>query len=85
MWTKPLSSSACLPIGFGGITGIKGSGKVQGLKKDTDRMGAVLTIRAEIKIPPILLILCGKLGGTIDSRELDTLSNRHFYTVQETG
>ncbi|OWZ15313.1 hypothetical protein PHMEG_00011070 [Phytophthora megakarya] len=54
-----------------GIEGRKGSTKVQGLKKHTGCMTAVLTIRAD--------------GWTIDSHELDTHPSGHFYTVEEAG
>ncbi|OWZ16292.1 hypothetical protein PHMEG_0009933 [Phytophthora megakarya] len=70
-----------------GIKGRKGSAKVQGLNKHTGRMTAVLTIRADgfVKKNPILFILRGILGGTIDSHELDMLPSGQFYTVQEAG
>ncbi|POM59569.1 hypothetical protein PHPALM_31673 [Phytophthora palmivora] len=90
-----------------GIKGRKGSVKVQGLKKHSGRMTAVLTIRSDGKLYlifvlcaivifltcykyyvfrkklPILFILRGKLGGSIESNELHKLPSSHFYTVHE--
>ncbi|KAK1937153.1 hypothetical protein P3T76_009931 [Phytophthora citrophthora] len=77
------------PVRIWGVKGRSGSAKVQDLTKHCGRMTAVLTIRVDGlffgKKLPILFILQGKLGGTIETKEIRSLPKGHFYTVQEAG
>ncbi|POM62845.1 hypothetical protein PHPALM_27939 [Phytophthora palmivora] len=67
--------------------GLNGSAKVNYAEKHSTRLTAVMTIRADGKMLPILFIMKGKPGGTI---EMDELPNYlqvqgHIYCVQENG
>ncbi|DAZ92835.1 TPA: hypothetical protein N0F65_009637, partial [Lagenidium giganteum] len=60
-----------------------GSAQVRFAEKHSVRITAVMDIRADGKKLPILFILKGKPGGTIEQRKCPTLPSGHFYAVQE--
>ncbi|KAE9046276.1 hypothetical protein PR001_g4635 [Phytophthora rubi] len=63
--------------------GRRDSAKVLGLEKHSTRLTAVLTARADgIKLP-ILFIVRGKPGGSIEAKELNKYPKGHVYVVQE--
>ncbi|KAF0756593.1 hypothetical protein AaE_004574, partial [Aphanomyces astaci] len=59
------------------------SSKVDKTQKHSDRLTAVLTCRANGDKLPILFIVHGVPGGTIDRHELATYPEGHYYDVQE--
>ncbi|RHZ21996.1 hypothetical protein DYB37_006756 [Aphanomyces astaci] len=61
------------------------SSKVDKKQKHSDRITAVLTCRADGSKLPILFIVHGVPGGTIDEVELDTYPEEHYYSVQESA
>ncbi|KAG2973301.1 hypothetical protein PC119_g22942 [Phytophthora cactorum] len=67
------------------LKGRRGSGKVKHIQINAGRLTAVLTIRADGKKLPILFILRGMPGGTVETDELPTYPSGHVYTVQESG
>ncbi|KAG4045433.1 hypothetical protein PC123_g19160 [Phytophthora cactorum] len=67
------------------LKGRRGSAKVKHIQKNSGRLTAVLTIRADGKKLPILFILRGMPGGTVETDELPTYPSGHVYTVQESG
>ncbi|KAG2825846.1 hypothetical protein PC116_g12987 [Phytophthora cactorum] len=67
------------------LKGRRGSAKVKHIQKNSGRLTAVLTIRADGKKLPILFILRGMSGGTVETDELPTYPSGHVYTVQESG
>jgi hypothetical protein len=52
-------------------------------EKHSDRITAVLTVRADGRKLPILFIVHGKPGGSIETTELPTYPIGHIYCVQE--
>ncbi|RHY98005.1 hypothetical protein DYB37_004741 [Aphanomyces astaci] len=58
---------------------IGGSSKVDKSQKHSDRMTAVLTIREKL---PILFIVKGEPGGSIETEEVPTYPAGHVYAVQ---
>ncbi|KAH9101331.1 hypothetical protein LEN26_015726 [Aphanomyces euteiches] len=60
-----------------------GSSKISGGDKHAYRTTAVLTVRADGVKLPILFVIKGVPGGTIDMKELDGYPKGHFYAVQE--
>ncbi|CAK4098742.1 unnamed protein product, partial [Aphanomyces euteiches] len=62
---------------------VGGSSKVDKSEKHSDRLTAVLTIRADGKKLPILFIVNGKTGGKVESDEIPTYPQGHVYVVQE--
>ncbi|KAH9181428.1 hypothetical protein AeNC1_016596, partial [Aphanomyces euteiches] len=62
---------------------VGGSSKVDKSEKHSDRLTAVLTIRADGKKLPILFIVNGKPGGNIETFEVPSYPTEHFYAVQE--
>ncbi|KAG4230258.1 hypothetical protein PC116_g21444 [Phytophthora cactorum] len=67
------------------LKGRRGSAKVKHIQKNSGRLTPVLTIRADGKKLPILFILRGMPGGTVETDELPTYPSGHVYTVQESG
>uniref|UniRef100_H3GYX3 DDE-1 domain-containing protein n=1 Tax=Phytophthora ramorum TaxID=164328 RepID=H3GYX3_PHYRM len=59
------------------------SAKVLGLNKHSTRLTAVITARADGKKMPILFIVRGKPGGSIETKELKKYPKGHVYAVQE--
>ncbi|RHY43303.1 hypothetical protein DYB34_011747 [Aphanomyces astaci] len=59
------------------------SSKCTKTDKHSERLTAVLTIRADGVKLPILFIVKGKPGGTIETNELPTYPPGHVYAVQE--
>ncbi|RHZ03113.1 hypothetical protein DYB37_013869 [Aphanomyces astaci] len=59
------------------------SSKVDKTEKHSDRLTALLTIRADGVKLPIMFIVRGQPGGTIEKRELRTYPAGHWYAVQE--
>jgi len=60
-----------------------GSAKVASVSKQSSRVTAVMAIRSNGEKLPILFILKGTPGGRIESTELGTYPEGHFYTVQQ--
>ncbi|RHY80954.1 hypothetical protein DYB31_016729, partial [Aphanomyces astaci] len=56
--------------------------KVDKVQKHSERVTALLTIRADVKLP-IMFVVRGKPGGTIDKKEIPTYPPGHWYAVQE--
>ncbi|GMF42258.1 unnamed protein product [Phytophthora fragariaefolia] len=67
--------------------GRKGSAKVKYTEKHSARLTAVLTVRVDGKKLPILFIVKGMPGGSIDKEELPKYpqGQGHVYWVQENG
>jgi DDE superfamily endonuclease len=66
------------------IWAVKGkSAKVKQSQKHSDRLTAMLTVRADGKKLPIFFIVKGQPAGIIESQELPTYPPDHFYAVQE--
>ncbi|KAG6574318.1 Dimodular nonribosomal peptide synthase [Phytophthora cinnamomi] len=67
--------------------GRKGSAKVKYTEKHSVRLTAVMTVRADSKRCPILFIVKGVPGGSIETTELPTYpqGQGHVYCVQENG
>ncbi|KAE9272026.1 hypothetical protein PR003_g30330 [Phytophthora rubi] len=67
--------------------GRKGSAKVKYTEKHSARLTAVLTFRADGKKLPILFIVKGMPGGSIEKEELPKYpqGQGHVYCVQENG
>ncbi|KAF0705748.1 hypothetical protein AaE_014381 [Aphanomyces astaci] len=61
------------------------SSKCKKTTKHSERLTAVMTIRADGVKLPILFIVKGKPGGTIDTSELPTYPPGHVYAVQESA
>ncbi|RHY21798.1 hypothetical protein DYB36_011325 [Aphanomyces astaci] len=60
-----------------------GSSKISAGEKHSMRMTAVLTVRADgIKLP-IMFIMKGQPGGRIETNEVPTFPEGHFYAVHE--
>jgi hypothetical protein len=59
------------------------SAKLKYSHKHSDRMTAVLTVRADGKKLPIFFIMKGTPGGSIEAQELLTYPAQHVYAVQE--
>ncbi|RQM23507.1 hypothetical protein B5M09_004631 [Aphanomyces astaci] len=62
---------------------IGGSSKVDKDQKHSDRMTAVLSIRSNGEKLPILFIVKGQPGGTIEQNEIPTYPDGHVYVVQK--
>ncbi|KAH9151337.1 hypothetical protein AeRB84_006025, partial [Aphanomyces euteiches] len=62
---------------------VGGSSKVDKSEKHSDRLTAVLTIRADGRKLPILFIVHGKPGGKIEADEIHSYPDGHVYAVQE--
>ena len=62
---------------------IGGSSKVDKSEKHSDQITAVLKVRADGRKLPILFIVHGKPGGSIETTELPTYPIGHIYCVQE--
>ncbi|KAE9045475.1 hypothetical protein PR002_g2200 [Phytophthora rubi] len=54
-----------------------------GLDKHSTRLTAVLTARADGKKLPILFVVRGKPGGSIEAKELKKYPKEHVYAVQD--
>ncbi|RHZ07473.1 hypothetical protein DYB31_012108 [Aphanomyces astaci] len=61
------------------------SSKYKKATKHSERLTAVMTIRADGVKLPILFIVKGKPGDTIDTSELPTYPPGHVYAVQESA
>ncbi|RHY49964.1 hypothetical protein DYB38_011779 [Aphanomyces astaci] len=61
------------------------SSKYKKTTKHSERLTAVMTIRADGVKLPILFIVKGKPGDTIDTSELPTYPPGHVYAVQESA
>ncbi|RHY05816.1 hypothetical protein DYB36_006294, partial [Aphanomyces astaci] len=59
------------------------SSKVSTGEKHSPRLTAVLTIRADGTKLPLLFIVKGQLGGTIEKQELESYPAGHHYAVQK--
>ena len=57
--------------------------KISAGEKHSYRMTAVLTIRADGKKLPILFIMKGEEGGSIERDEFPTFPDGHFYAMQK--
>ncbi|OQR83710.1 hypothetical protein ACHHYP_14377 [Achlya hypogyna] len=66
-------------------TAVGASSKVDKSEKHSDRLTAVLTIRADGYKLPILFILNGKPGGYIETHELPNYPSGGVYVVQESA
>ncbi|KAH9117779.1 hypothetical protein LEN26_012437 [Aphanomyces euteiches] len=60
-----------------------GSSRVSGGEKHSYRMTAVMTVRADGAKLPILFIIKGSPGGSIETDEFPTYPEGHFYAVQQ--
>ncbi|KAE9019868.1 hypothetical protein PF005_g6564 [Phytophthora fragariae] len=63
--------------------GRRDSAKMFGLDKHSTRLTAVLTARADGKKLPILFVVRGKPGGSIEAKELKKYPKEHVYAVQD--
>ncbi|RQM16649.1 hypothetical protein B5M09_011395 [Aphanomyces astaci] len=62
-----------------------GSSMVDKKQKHSDRLTAVLSCRANGEKLPILFIVHGNPSGPIDTKELATYPEGHYYDVQESA
>ncbi|KAF0688479.1 Aste57867_19905 [Aphanomyces stellatus] len=60
-----------------------GDAKISAGEKQSHRLTAVLTARADGTKLPILFVIRGSPGGTIETREFPTFPQDHLYAVQE--
>lgn len=60
-----------------------GSARIKRSQKHSDRLTAVLTVRADGKKLPLFFIVRGTPGGSIEREELLTYPAGHYYAVQQ--
>jgi len=59
------------------------SSAISAAEKNSYRLTAVLTVRADGKKLPILFIIKGREGGYLERNEIQSYLDGHFYAVQE--
>ncbi|RHY28298.1 hypothetical protein DYB32_006091 [Aphanomyces invadans] len=62
-----------------------GDAKIAAGEKHSLRMTELLTIRADGKKLPMMFVMRGKAGGTIENQEFPTFPDGHVYAVQNKG